>query len=363
MTSFPMNDYHQQLSQMISDRRGELAEAIMDRMFTLHPAMLDRYGKQGHIKCLEDTNYHLMFLSEALAARSPDLFSDYVQWVKTLLAGLNVPADDLVVNLNIIQEVVRSEAPQETRDILEDFLERSTAEISVPPPPLESHISDDDAFSELAHRYLKALLQGERHRASGMILEAVQAGTSVKDIYLHVFQRSQYEIGRLWQLNRITVAHEHYCTAATQMIMSQLYSHIFSTAKKGRWLVATSVAGELHEIGVRMVADFFEMDGWDTLFLGANTPLRSIVQAVIEHNADVLGISATMSFHTSRVVALISAVRASAECRHVKIIVGGYPFNIAGNLWQQVGADGYGRDAEEAIRIANHLTGADHDRL
>ena len=92
MTSFPMNDYHQQLSQMISDRRGELAEAIVDRMFTLHPAMLERYGKQGHIKCLEDTNYHLMFLSEALAARSPDLFSDYVQWVKTLLAGLNVHA-------------------------------------------------------------------------------------------------------------------------------------------------------------------------------------------------------------------------------------------------------------------------------
>ena len=39
----------------------------------------------------------------------------------------------------------------------------------------------------------------------------------------------------------------------------------------------------------------------------------------------------------------------------VRILVGGYPFNIAGNLWQSVGADGYAPDAQQAIRVAEEL--------
>ena len=42
-------------------------------------------------------------------------------------------------------------------------------------------------------------------------------------------------------------------------------------------MVATCIGGELHEIGIRMVADFFEMEGWDTYYLGANTPADAVV--------------------------------------------------------------------------------------
>ena len=45
---------------------------------------------------------------------------------------------------------------------------------------------------------------------------------SIRDVYLLVFQPCQREVGRLWEAGRITVAQEHYCTAATQVIMSQL---------------------------------------------------------------------------------------------------------------------------------------------
>ena len=90
---------------------------------------------------------------------------------------------------------------------------------------------------------LRLLLRGNRQAASQLILTAVARGVTVKDIYLHVFQRTQYEIGRLWQINRISVAQEHFCTAATQLIMSQLYPHIFRTERVGRRLVATCVGG------------------------------------------------------------------------------------------------------------------------
>jgi methanogenic corrinoid protein MtbC1 len=211
---------------------------------------------------------------------------------------------------------------------------------------------------QLAGDYLQALLEGERDRASQLILQAVDIGIPIKDIYLHVFQSCQHEIGRLWQTNQISVAQEHFCSAATQLIMSQLYPHILS-AEKGRGsMVATCVGGELHEIGVRMVADFFEMEGWDTYYLGANTPARSVLRTIEERNADLLCVSATITFNIQAASDLIGQVRASEAGKGIRILVGGRPYNVAEELWRQTGADGFGRDAQAAVDLAAQLMGA-----
>lgn len=220
-------------------------------------------------------------------------------------------------------------------------------------------MSEDQPFSDLAHAYLAALLGGERQRASRLVLDAVEGGRGVQEIYLGVFQPCQHEIGRLWQMNQISVAQEHYCTAATQLIMSQLYPYLFASARIGRTLVATCIAGDLHEIGVRMVSDLFELHGWDTFYLGANTPVQSIVEAVREQQADVLAISATITPHLKSVQELIQAVRSAPDCATVKILVGGYPFRIVPELWRQLGADGCAQDATTAVDLANRLVSED----
>jgi methanogenic corrinoid protein MtbC1 len=137
--------------------------------------------------------------------------------------------------------------------------------------------------------------------------------------------------------------------------MAQLYPRIFRTERVGRTMVATSVAGELHELGIRMVADFFEMDGWDTYYLGANTPAASVVQAAAERKAEVLGISATMTFHLHAVEELITLARKTAGW-NTKIMVGGYPFHLEPDLWRQLGADLYAADAQQAIYLIDQFS-------
>jgi methanogenic corrinoid protein MtbC1 len=188
-----------------------------------------------------------------------------------------------------------------------------------------------------------------------LILDAAQEGTRVQDLYLHVFQPVQREVGRLWQMNRLSIAQEHYVTAATQLVMSQLYPRIFATARVGRCLVATCVGGELHEIGVRMVADLFEMAGWDSYYLGANTPVQGVLEASRERQADVLAISATLTMHVGQVRALIERVRATEVGRRTAVLVGGYPFLLSPELWRRVGADGFAPDAGQAVQVANRL--------
>ena len=143
------------------------------------------------------------------------------------------------------------------------------------PSQLTTYLNVESELGDLGQRYLGLLLAGNRHEASQLVTEAVKDGAPIKTVYIEVFQNSQYEIGRLWQLNEISVAQEHFCTAATQLIISQLYPYLFSHNKTGHRLVVACTGGDLHELGVRMVADFFEMEGWDTFYLGANTTATS----------------------------------------------------------------------------------------
>ncbi len=203
----------------------------------------------------------------------------------------------------------------------------------------------------LSDRYLALLLEGNRREASRLVMESFTNGVPLKELYLDVFQRSQRALGLLWQEHKISVAQEHFCTASTQLIMSQLYPYLFAGPRIGRSLVATAVHGDLHEVGIRIVSDFFELEGWDTYYLGADVPEASVISALRDRKAELLAISATMAYSLPSVEQLITAVRAEPATAHVRILVGGYPFTVDDSLFKKVGADATAYDAESAVEL------------
>lgn len=331
--------------------RQALAEKIASLQRQRRPEVWPSFGDAGPQKSVPDIERHLIYLVEALEADDPLLFGEYLAWVRVLFASLNVPDNVLPVTLACMREVLSAALPAAEKTAALKVLNAADDKLRETPHTPPSFLEGDGPLDQLARRFLDALLQADRHTATRLILEAVEGGTGVKSLYLQVFQRTQREIGRLWQTNQIGVAEEHFCTAATQMIMSQLYPYIFTGEPKDRRAVVACIGGELHEIGARMVADFLEMSGWDSYFLGANTPPESILETVRRRRAHVVALSATMTFHVSKVTEMIAALRAQEAPVHV--LVGGYPFNISPDLWRKVGADGYAADAETAVAAAN----------
>jgi len=352
-----MRALNQQVSEMLDARRAELSAQMVARKFTRQPELERRHGKAGREKCLEDAGYHLAYLAQAIAADETVLFGNYIGWAKVMLGKRGVPEKDLEGLLEAMREALLAELPPELSGLACEYLDYALAELPRLPGDVPTFIPVDAPLGALATQYLEALLAGQRDLANQLILQAAGPGKAVRGLYLHVFQRTQYEIGRLWQVNQINVAQEHYCTAATQLIMAQLHPYVSGAQKTRGTLVATCVAGDLHEVGTRMISDFFEMDGWNTHYLGANMPQASVVQMLVAQHADLLAISATITYHVAAVAALIAAVRREPACAHVKIIVGGSPFKIAPDLWQKIGADGFAADAAAAVALGNQLTG------
>jgi methanogenic corrinoid protein MtbC1 len=351
-----MSGINGKIAKIINEQMELLSEAIVSRQYELQPEIWEPYGDKGREFSLRDSNHHFRYLIEALTESDPTIFANYVAWLKQLFEGLKFPPEALPKMLECTREVLRERLPEEMSSVTQEYIDAAATRIEHESLSQSSFITEDLPLHDLATRYLDALLCGERHLASNMILEAVEKGASIKDIYLYVFQRSQYEIGRLWHLNRASVAQEHYCSAATQLIMSQLYQYIFASEKTGRRLVAACVGGELHEIGIRMVADFFEMDGWDTYYMGANTPTSTIIEAIDSHQPDVLAISASMPFHRKTLKELIATVRDHDTDGRVKILVGGYALRSSQDLWIKLGADGFADDAQQAVSLANRIS-------
>jgi methanogenic corrinoid protein MtbC1 len=350
-----MSTIHRQAAQAIRQQQNELAGVIVDRQYGAQPETWNKFSNQpGREKSIRDAGYHLSYLAEALQADDPILFTEYLAWVKVLFNGLKFSDQVLPTTLEQIRQALTEKLPAGLRTLTLSFLETGVHSLEQAPLSLPGYLQGDSRLDEIARQFLDELLRGNRQVASHLILDAARNGTNIQDLYLQVFQRSQYEIGRLWQTNQISVAQEHFCTAATQMIMSQLYPYIFTGEHKDRRLVLACVGSELHEIGARMVADFFEMNGWDTYFLGANTPPESILATVDERKAHVLALSATMTFHISKVADIIRDLRLDTACQ-TRVLVGGYPFNLSPGLWHKVGADGFAFDAQTAIAEADRI--------
>jgi methanogenic corrinoid protein MtbC1 len=338
--------------QKLRTAAPDLAKKVVDRYNQLHPEFSALY-KNGYQKSVQDAEFHLLYLAEALDCAEPALFFNYLSWTSSLFASMKIPLSVLEETLRLIgivlEETLGLAAVEEAKNLIAEGI----AKLGHLEMNSESYLIGDEPVDVLARDYLAALLKADRKKAGNLVAEGMEQGISIKDIYLKVFQRTQQEIGRLWQLNKITVAQEHFCTAATQMIMSQLYPFIFTGELKDKHIVVACIGGELHELGARMVADIFELEGWDSYFVGANTPQEALIATVQERHADMIALSVTMTYHLPALETTIGAMK--ARFPRMPILVGGYPFNITQGLWEKVGADAYAPDAVQAVQVAEGL--------
>lgn len=212
--------------------------------------------------------------------------------------------------------------------------------------------------AEALAAYQDAVLAGDRRRAFGVVDDARAAGLGVRDLYVDVFQPALREVGRMWQENRITVADEHLATTITQAAMSRLYDDLFAAVRPSkRLLVAACADAERHEVGLRMVCDLLEMEGWDTLFLGATVPVEDLVETVRRRRPDVVALSASIAPHLPRVREAIRAIRDAVPGPPL-IAVGGRPFLADPGLAERLGADLTAKDAAEAARRFQEVLGS-----
>lgn len=336
------------LADAVRSNAAAAAEEVTDEFLRLHPDWVQQYGERARIRGIEDARYHITFLAGAVESGAPAAFSEYAQWTKRVLESRGIAPAFLAENLIQVKQALVARLAIDTTT-LDPYVDGALTSLAGGGPADQGSTADDPLVLTRG-MYLQAILAGSRNAALNVASEALREGLSGVDLYVEVLQSALYEVGRLWETNQITVAHEHAATAITQFVMAQMYDRLERSGTAAGTLLVTGLEGELHNIGALMLADVLETRGWTVHFLGTNLPHTAILDAIRERQPDCVAISATMLFNLPAVRRLIEGIRSEWGSTR-RIVVGGAAFRHAPRLWQEIGADAYGRHLRDALEV------------
>lgn len=207
----------------------------------------------------------------------------------------------------------------------------------------------------LRDRYLAAQLTGNRREAIRLLVEdGLGSGATVLDLQAGVIQSAQDQIGRLWQQNRVTIAQEHMASAISQLGLAALFERARPAAPVGKKIVLACVAGELHDLPARLVADFLDLAGFDVRYLGADVPHDDLVRMIEAEQPDLIGLSVTMSFNVPAARTAVARVQAASDR---PIFIGGHATRWSPGLSRELGVASAGTTPAEVVATARDLVG------
>ncbi|MCX6875227.1 MAG: cobalamin-dependent protein [Verrucomicrobia bacterium] len=177
-------------------------------------------------------------------------------------------------------------------------------------------------------RYVDALVAGDWQRCRAEFEAWLGSGMELRTLYTDLIQRSLYEVGTLWESGRVSVATEHLATAITESLLNLVYPRLFTQPRRNRSAVVCCVANEFHQLGGKMVADLFELNGWRGYFLGANTPIRDLTDLLADKKPDVAVLSVTIYYGMDALLNAATEIRARFPA--LPILVGGQAFRWGG---------------------------------
>ncbi|MFC1960641.1 B12-binding domain-containing protein [Chloroflexota bacterium] len=316
-----------QIDQLIEERSQSVAAQIT----ALNPGI---YPTQSDIESLyDDIEQHLTALQTALANNDPQSFSLHMKSGCTDLES----CAHLLLLVEIIGQEIRQHFGEQTwlltKPVLDPALEwLATQTTSL---PIEQQLTD----TNIVRLYTQSILNGNRLQAEKLVFDTLDQGRNIRDIYLKIIQPSLYEVGRLWEIGQVSVAQEHLATAITQSILSAIYARVKLPSSLEQHASVACLEGNYHEIGPRMLADFLQMAGYNTRFLGTNTSVETLIEMIQTLKPVVIGLPATTSNHVETVKLAIDRVRTDFTSYRPTIMVGGLAFNDVDGLWKTVRAD------------------------
>ena len=206
--------------------------------------------------------------------------------------------------------------------------------------------------NETYNNYFDSLIKGAKHECVTIVDEVIKTNVPVEIIYTQLFQRSLYQVGEYWEMNKISVATEHMATAITENLMIRLQPQLFSTERTGKKAVIACVANEYHQVGAKMIADIFEMNGWDGYFIGANTPIAELIRFLESKNPDLIGLSLSIYYNLPELENTLVKIR--QHFPDLPVMVGGQAFRWGGTeIIQKYSNVAYLSSAEDLRKFIN----------
>jgi len=200
----------------------------------------------------------------------------------------------------------------------------------------------------------EGILKGNKEAVEEATRAALSEGVPAAELLNEAMIPAMREVGRLFEINEYYVPEMLIAARAMKAGLAILKPELVATGVEPKGKVALgTVKGDLHDIGKNLVAIMIEGAGFEVIDLGVDVSPEQFVNAVREQNVDVVGMSALLTTTMPSMKSTIEALEEAGIRDKVKVIVGGAP--VTQKYCDEIGADGYSRDAAGAARLVQEL--------
>ena len=209
-------------------------------------------------------------------------------------------------------------------------------------------------MDELLKAVLTGVIEGDNKGVQENVKAALEAGVPAATLLNSSLIPAMAEVGRLFEEGEYFVP-EMLISARAMKSGMALLKPLLTSAEVNRagTVVIGTVKGDLHDIGKNLVGLMLEGAGFQVIDLGSDVSPEKYMDAVKEHNPQMIAMSALLTTTMVNMRSTISALQEAGMRDQVKVIVGGAP--VTRSFAEQIGADGYAEDASRAVAVAKAL--------
>jgi len=209
-------------------------------------------------------------------------------------------------------------------------------------------MSGNDYLQKIKECLVNMDLEGAKENTK----KALEAGANPQDIISKGIAEGMDIVGKKFEegeyfLSELLVAGE-IAKEILKILNPYIKSGEVKLKKLGKVVIGT-VRGDLHDIGKNIVAMMLNAAGFEVVDLGADVPPEKFVEAARENDANIVAMSALLSVTMPEMKVVIDELKKAGLRDKVKVIVGGAP--VTEEYAKEIGADGYGENAIEGVRI------------
>jgi corrinoid protein of di/trimethylamine methyltransferase len=200
----------------------------------------------------------------------------------------------------------------------------------------------------------EAILNGNAKAAAALAKVALDGGADPLEMVTNQMIPAMDEVGRLFECEEYFVPELLLSGRAMKAALELLRPRLAASGvqPRGRVVIGT-VKGDLHDIGKNLVTSMLEGGGFEVHDLGADVAPDRFIEAIREHNADIVALSALLTVTIPAMRTTVEALRQAGVRDKVQVMVGGAPVTQA--YADDIGADGYSENATAAVALARRL--------
>ena len=212
--------------------------------------------------------------------------------------------------------------------------------------------------SETFEKLKQAVIGGDEEKAAEYAQEAMDEGLDPVEAIEKGLVAGVAETGDRWIREEVFLTEVMLSANAMDSGLKILKKEMKKQGKTRKFLgkvLLGTVQGDIHDLGKNIVAALLSAAGFDVHDLGIDIKAEKFIESVKEEKPDVLALSSLMTITIPEQRAVIEALTITGLREKIKVIVGGAP--VTAEWAEEIGADGYGRDAIDAVKKVKELLG------